>query len=163
MSMAVSEAALRDYVAAAPGPRGLGDRDRSICLTDLHRGTILGGALPSLAGCSVLVAAENQLNAAIALIELDGVARRVVILPPGVEFGHLDAIVGATQADAAVIDSGSPSLTTLGLSTQVSCAPSIIPVAEDLVNRVRTEWILVTSGTTGIPKMVVHNLASLMA
>jgi acyl-CoA synthetase (AMP-forming)/AMP-acid ligase II len=163
MSMAVSEAALRDYVGAAPGQRWLWDRGRSICLTDLQRGTILGAALPSLAGRSVLVAAENQLNAAIALIELDSVARRVVILPPGVEFEHLAEIVAAAQVDAAVSDGGSPSLTILGLPIQVGCEPSIIPTTQVPANRVYTEWVLVTSGTTGVPKMVVHNLASLTA
>src|ERR1700735_3238955 len=120
MSMAVSETALRDHVAAAPGQSWLWDRGRSVGLTDLHRGTILGARLPSLAGRSVLVAAENQLNAATTLIELDGVARRVVILPPGVEFGHLAEIVAAAQVDAAVIDNGSPPLTILRLPLQVS-------------------------------------------
>ena len=163
MSMVASETALRDYVAAAPGQRWLWDHGRSVCLTDLHHGTILGAGLPSLAGCSVLLAAENQLNAAIALIELDGVARRVVILPPGVEFGHLAEIVAAAQVDAAVIDNGSPLLTTLGLPVQVCCEFSIIATTQDPANRIRTDWVLVTSGTTGVPKMVVHNLASLTA
>src|ERR1700728_2053943 len=128
MSMAVSEAALRDYVAAAPGQKWLWDRGRSVCLTDLHRGTILGAGLPSLAGRSVLVAAENQLNAAIALIELDGVARRVVILPPGVEFGHLAEIVAAAQVGAAVIDNGSPRLTNPRPPHSGSFQPSITPL-----------------------------------
>jgi acyl-coenzyme A synthetase/AMP-(fatty) acid ligase len=163
MSMAGGDTALRDHVAAPPAQGWLWDRGRSVRLTDLHRGTTLGAGLPSLAGRSVLVAAENQLNAAIALIELDGVARRVVILPPGVEFGYLAEIAAASQVDAAVIDNGSPSLTTLGLPIQVSCEPSIIPTTEDTANRASTEWVLVTSGTTGVPKMVVHSLASLTA
>jgi acyl-coenzyme A synthetase/AMP-(fatty) acid ligase len=163
MSMAGGETALRDRVAAPPAQGWLWDCGRSVRLTDLHRGTTLGAGLPSLAGRSVLVAAENQLNAAIALIELDGVARRVVILPPGVEFGHLVAISAAAKVDAAVIDNGSPPLTTLGLPIQVSCEFSIIPTTEDTANRASTEWVLVTSGTTGVPKMVVHSLASLTA
>ena len=114
--MAGGETALRDQVTAAHGHRWLWDRERSIRLADLRHGSILGAGLASLAERSVLLAVESQLGAALALIELEGVARRVVILPPGVEVGHLDAIAAATQVDAAVIDDGSPPLAMLGLS-----------------------------------------------
>src|SRR5581483_8823218 len=102
-SMAGGETALRDQVTAAARHHWLWDRGRSIRLADLRLGSVLGAELPSLAGRSVLLAVESQLNAALALIELDGVARRVVILPPGVEAAHLAAIAAATQADAAVV------------------------------------------------------------
>ena len=161
--MAGGETALRDQVTAAPGHRWLWDRERSIRLADLRHGSILGAGLASLAERSVLLAVESQLSAALALIELEGVARRVVILPPGVEVGHLAAIAAATQVDAAVIDDGSPPLAMLGLPTQVRCESSIVPMTERPANLPGTEWVLVTSGTTGVPKMVVHNLASLTA
>ena len=154
---------LRDYVAAAPGPRWFWDRARSVCFSDFQRGTILGSGRATLAGRSVLVAVESQLNAALALIELDGAARRVVILPPDIEAAHLPAIVAAAQIDAAVVDDGAPPLTALGLSLQVSCESSTTPTKAQPASRIGTEWVLVTSGTTGIPKMVLHNLASLIA
>ena len=160
--MAGGETRLRDY-AAASGPRWFWDRTRSIRFTDLRGGTVLGPGLAILAGRSVLLAVESQLNAALALIELDGLARRVVVLPPDIDVTHLPAIVASAQIDAAIIDDGAPSLATLGLSLQVSCEPSIISAKESPADRVCTEWVLVTSGTTGIPKMVVHHLASLTA
>jgi acyl-coenzyme A synthetase/AMP-(fatty) acid ligase len=155
--------ALRNYVAALPGPRWFWDRGRSVCFTDLRRGTVLGSGLSALAGRSVLVAVGSQLDAALALIELDGVARRIVILPPDIDVAHLPAIAASAQIDAAVVDQGAPALSALELSLQVSCGPSILAAKESAVNRVRSEWVLVTSGTTGIPKMVVHNLLSLTA
>jgi acyl-coenzyme A synthetase/AMP-(fatty) acid ligase len=161
--MAGGETALRHQVTAAPAHRWLGDRERSICFADLRHGSILGAELPSLAGRFVLLAVESQLSAALALIELDGVARRVVILPPGVEPGHLSAIAAATQVEAAIIDNGSPPLTMLGLSTLVRCESPIVAMPDTPADRVCTEWVIVTSGTTGVPKMVVHNLASLAA
>ncbi|HEY1748024.1 MAG TPA: class I adenylate-forming enzyme family protein [Xanthobacteraceae bacterium] len=161
--MAGGETALREQVTAAPDRRCLWDREKSIRLTDLRDGSVLGTGLPSLAGRSVLLAVESQLSAALALIELDGVARRIVILPPGVEIAHLAAIAAATQADAAVVDDGSPPLAVIGHPAQVRCHSSIVPMTESAANRLRTEWVLVTSGTTGVPKMVVHNLASLAA
>jgi len=155
--------ALRDYATAACGPRYFWDRTQSIRFSDLGRGTVLGPRLSALAGRTVLVAVGSQLSAALALIELDGLARRVVNLPPDIDAAHLPAIAASAQIDAAVIDDGAPLLTALGLSLQISCQPAIIPTSENRANRTRTEWILVTSGTTGIPKMVAHNLASLTA
>jgi acyl-CoA synthetase (AMP-forming)/AMP-acid ligase II len=155
--------ALRDYVAAAPGSRWFWDRGRSVCFTDLRHGTVLGQGLATLAGRSVLLAVESQLNAALALIELDGVARRIVILPPDMDAAHLPAVAASARIDAAVVDGGALPLSALALSLQVSCESSIAPAKEIPGNSVRTDWVLVTSGTTGIPKMVVHNLVSLTA
>ena len=49
------------------------------------------------------------------------------------------------------------------LPVRVTCAPSIAPRDETPPVAVRTEWVLLTSGTTGVPKMVVHDLAGLTA
>src|SRR6185312_7381578 len=44
-----------------------------------------------------------------------------------------------------------------------TCTPDIAPRVEPTPTSVRTEWVLLTSGTTGVPKMVVHSLAGLTA
>jgi acyl-CoA synthetase (AMP-forming)/AMP-acid ligase II len=111
----------------------------------------------------VLVATRDQLVTALALIELDAIARRLVILPPDAEAEHLGAVIATAGIDAVVIDHGTPSNAALELPICVTCAPSIVPLTENPPSRVATEWVLVTSGTTGVPKMVMHDLASLTA
>ena len=73
-------AALADAPAAAP--RVLWGAPASVAVDDLAQRTSLGGRRRELAGRSVLVATRDQLPAAVALLELDGLARRIVVCPP---------------------------------------------------------------------------------
>ncbi len=154
---------LRDSVAAGLVPRFFWDRDTSTRFTDLNGGTSFGAALPELANRSVLLATSSQQTTALGLIELDGRARRLAILPPDFESAHLGDVIAAAGIDAIVIDDATPPWSALERPVNVSCAPSIVPCDTSTLAGLRTEWILMTSGTTGVPKMVIHDLASLTA
>jgi acyl-coenzyme A synthetase/AMP-(fatty) acid ligase len=157
----VEAPALRDAVANAGAPRLFSDRGASVRFTDLDRGTSLAGRLAELAGRSVLLATASQLTSALALIELDGVARRIVILPPDAAAEDLGAVMAIAGVDAVVTDDGTPANWALARPRRVTCAPAIAPTSASSLPRVPTEWVLMTSGTTGVPKMVVHDLQSL--
>ena len=97
---------LRDRIADAGPERFFWDRAARLCVNHLARGTSFGGRLAELAGRSVVVATSSQLTSALALIELDGVARRLTILPPDTAADHLAALIACAEADAVVIDAG---------------------------------------------------------
>src|SRR5436189_3432560 len=141
--------------------RALWGADASVTLSDLVRGSSLGGRLEELRGCSVLVTTRDQLSAALALIELDAVARRLVLCPPDLPAEHLPFVAATAAVDALVSDQTAPRGGAPGIGTVVTCTPKIAPAARERTERYQTEWILLTSGTTGRPKMVVHTLASL--
>ena len=162
MKMARAEApSLRDHVASAPAARYFWDRATASCFTNLKCGTSLGGRLADLAGRLVLLATASQLTTAVALVELDGIARRIVIVPPDVEADHFKAAIAAAETDAVVIDDDSQPCPAFDLPVRVTCASSILPMEQHPPARLCTEWVLLTSGTLGVPKMVVHDLASL--
>jgi acyl-CoA synthetase (AMP-forming)/AMP-acid ligase II len=154
---------LRDRIADACPERFFWDRAARLCVNHLARGTGLGGRLAELAGRSVVVATSSQLTTALALIELDGVARRLTILPPDTAADHLGALIACAEADAIVIDEGTPSHAALDLPVRVVCTPAIVTAGQLSLPHVPTEWVLLTSGTFGVPKMAVHSLASLIA
>ena len=139
------------------------DRAAHVCVNHLVHGTALGGRLAELAGRSVVLATSSQLTAALALIELDGVARRLTILPPDTAADHLGALIARAEADAVVIDDGTPDCAAFDLPIRVACTPAIAPARERALPRLPTEWLLLTSGTSGVPKMVAHSHASLTA
>ena len=68
-------------------------------MQDLAAGSILGGKLESLRGRSVLLATHEQLATAVALVELDGVARRVVLCTPDLTPEQLGFVRATAAAD----------------------------------------------------------------
>jgi acyl-coenzyme A synthetase/AMP-(fatty) acid ligase len=154
---------LRSYLGTTTA-RFCWDRDSSVRLSDLNGGTSLGrGRIDDFAGRSVLLATANQLTAALALIELDGHARRITVLPPDFKSNHLAAIIGSAEIDAVVVDCDTPRHLLLDLPIRVISSPSISAGKAVQPARLRTEWILLTSGTSGPPKLVAHTLSALTA
>src|SRR3984885_10888525 len=124
MKMARTEAQpLRHYVGAAE--RFLFDRNACVRIGDLAGGTALVCQVETLAGRSVLLATGGQLTTALALIELDGIARRLAILPPDADPDHFAAIVAGADIDAVVVDPSSAASGAFDLPVRVVCAPTI--------------------------------------
>jgi acyl-coenzyme A synthetase/AMP-(fatty) acid ligase len=139
------------------------DRGSNARIASLKRGTTLGGRLAELAGKSVVVATASQLTTALALIELDGVARRLTILPPDADPAHFSALFAGAEIDAVVTDGGTPAHGAFALPIQVKCSADVVPAEPFPDPALQTEWVMLTSGTTGVPKLVAHSLAALTA
>jgi acyl-coenzyme A synthetase/AMP-(fatty) acid ligase len=147
--------------SSALGGTLLHDRDARVDLGTLAQASSLDGHLEELRGCTVVLQVENQLTAALALVELDGVARRVVLCPPDVAEKYLAGVALDAEADAWVgtSDRGLPVEIRhyVGLSDRASLTPWKIQRRQSH----QTEWVLLTSGTTGVPKLVLHTLETL--
>jgi acyl-coenzyme A synthetase/AMP-(fatty) acid ligase len=156
---------IRDKLGNASACLGrfLWGANASVALSDLLRGTSLGGRLLELSGRSVLVAAQDQLVAALALIELDGIARRLVVCPPDLSSEHLPAVIVKAGVDAIVSDRDPHDQGGLRVPLRVFCSLDITPAEGVQVDRHATDWVLLTSGTTGAPKLILHTFAGLTA
>jgi acyl-coenzyme A synthetase/AMP-(fatty) acid ligase len=155
--------ALRDALIGATqrDDRCIWAADTHVALRDLSTGSTLDGRLEELRGRSVLILTRSQLAAALALIQIDGIARRLVLCPPDVDPEHIPFVMATAEIDAIVSDQVPAFFGTLSAACFIQCSPSITAAANVRGNQVPTEWVLFTSGTSGTPKMVSHSLASL--
>jgi acyl-coenzyme A synthetase/AMP-(fatty) acid ligase len=129
---------------------------------ELVHGSILQDRSVDLRGRSVLLATVDQFRAAAALIELDGIARRVVLYPPDQSREHIPFVAKTADADVLITDQADVALMHQDIPHVVLCRRSVAPVAPvDRTAEIETEWILLTSGTTGYPKLAAHTLTSL--
>jgi acyl-coenzyme A synthetase/AMP-(fatty) acid ligase len=140
--------------------------DTKASWAELLQASILTDRFSDLRGQSVLLATSDQFRASAALIELDGIARRIVLYPPDLSQEHLPYVAKTAKADVLVTDrpeiaSPQPALMDHGIGRVIQCGKSISPAALHRGSPIETEWILLTSGTTGHPKLAVHTLGSL--
>jgi acyl-coenzyme A synthetase/AMP-(fatty) acid ligase len=146
---------LPDNLRACLGDASLLGAGARVALRDLARGSVLDDA-SVLDGANVLIRTSNQIFAALVLIELDGVAARMVIAPPDLKDEHLASVIARAQIDTLVTD-GAP---IAGLHLAKLSLP-VRPARRFAAAGHRTEWVMFTSGTTGVPKMVAHTLEGL--
>ena len=81
---------------------------RHVSLPSAISETRLGGRRDELAGQSVLIRTQDQLSAALLLIELDSVVRRLIIAPPDLDEAHLGFVIEDGAVDAVVGDMPPP-------------------------------------------------------
>jgi len=95
--------ALRDYLSPELKGRGICDARHSVSLTDILSLTCLDACRSKLSGRSVMLAMSGQLLSGLAMIEIDGLARRMLLCPPDLNPDHLNALISDAGIDAGLV------------------------------------------------------------
>jgi acyl-coenzyme A synthetase/AMP-(fatty) acid ligase len=120
----------------------------------------LGRHAEKLAGRSAVLIASDQFAASLAMVDLDALAARMVLCPPDLSPDHLAAVAAATGAHALVFDGAPPANPPAGLDL-IAFDPLDLADCSARGAGPGAEWVMFTSGTTGVPKLVGHDLAGL--
>ena len=152
--------ALRDYLDPDLKGRTLSDPRQVVSLTDIAGETCLRGRLGELSGRSVLLAVTGQLLAALAMLEIDGVVRRMLLCPPDLNADHIQALVEDAEIDVVITDQPARWAAS-GIKLVVTAEERLQPAARAQTERA-SEWLMLTSGTSGLPKIVGHSLEGLI-
>jgi acyl-coenzyme A synthetase/AMP-(fatty) acid ligase len=151
--------ALRDYLGPELKGRTISDGRRVVSLTDILEQTCLVGRFSELSSRSVLLAVSDQLISALAMMEIDGVARRMLLCPPDLNADHVQTLVDDAEIDAIVTDQPSRWAHVGVYEVMAARAPERRGVKAKTERA--TEWLMLTSGTSGVPKIVGHTLEGL--
>src|SRR5579871_6937587 len=151
--------ALRDYLDPELKGRTISDAGHIVSLTDILSKTCLDGRLHELSGRSVLLQVSGQLISGLAMIEIDGIARRMLLCPTDLNPDYLDALIADAEIDAVITDRPEQ-WADKGMALVMSAGLPLTAVVPSTTERV-TEWLMLTSGTSGVPKIVGHTLEGL--
>ena len=139
----------------------ISDATRRINLRDVVASTNLDRPTAELQDRSVLLASVDQLSTVLALTQLDGIAKRIVICTQDLSPDHLRYAFDDAALDTIVTDGVRLPVGLLNDVPTVHCSASLQRFAEPADRATETEWVLFTSGTTGRPKLVRHTLKTL--
>src|SRR5579872_1643552 len=96
---------IRDRLASADvAGRSLWGIAGEVRLATLVSESHLAVDTTELAGASVLIATQDPLAAAVALVELDGIAARLVVGTPDLSADHLSHVLARGTVDAIIVD-----------------------------------------------------------
>lgn len=138
--------------------------ESTIDLSDFMSTSCLDGSLDNWRGRSVLLLTNSQLDAALALVELDGIARRIVLFPGDMPKTHVASVIAAGAVDTILSDPHDPEAESYGVQSCIHYDRTLqLPRLQAFAADIATEWVLLTSGTTGAPKLTVHTLKTLTA
>jgi acyl-coenzyme A synthetase/AMP-(fatty) acid ligase len=151
--------ALRDYLGPELKGRTISDGRRAVSLTNILEQTCLLGRFGELSGRSVLLAVTDQLISAVAMMEIDGVARRMLLCPPDFNADHLKSLIDDAEIDAVVTDQPARWADAGVYLVAAAGAPARTGAKAKTLRA--TEWLMLTSGTSGVPKIVSHTLEGL--
>jgi acyl-CoA synthetase (AMP-forming)/AMP-acid ligase II len=150
---------LRDFVGPDLRDRTISDAFHNLLLTEHNQTTSILAGVDQLSGRSVLLVTSGQLLSALAMIEIDGVASRMLLCPPDINPAHIETLINEAEIDAIVTDdpqrwsaAGVESV----LKVHFPEPTSVRPKTERA-----TQWLMLTSGTSGVPKIVSHTLDGL--
>lgn len=124
-------------------------------------------ALTDLAGKSVAIDMADRAQTAQLLYLLDGICSRLFVVPVDIGAETLSELLSKLGVDALLSDGDmvdlEPSIETVDIQYPTLGGEKGLSNASATwaSTRVDTEWIVATSGTTGVPKLVVHNLDQL--
>jgi len=150
-----------EIALTSPAERFLAGSGRLVLLRELAGAAAIEGGLERCRGKGVLLHMSGQLACALALLDLDGIAGRLILCPPGISPAQLDAIIDDTRPDMLVTDEpAAPGMAGLPV---LHCGTAPRETGGRPAYHAASQWLLFTSGTTGRPKAVVHDLASLTA
>jgi acyl-CoA synthetase (AMP-forming)/AMP-acid ligase II len=140
--------------------RWLRGEQKSVNLGTLRHRSGFRSGVDKLRGISILIRTEDQLAAALTMIELDGIAGRMVLCPPDFQEKDVAYVLNAAAADMIVYERPAPTRGRDGgaLEEYDTDCPHSAPSRD---GNQATEWILLTSGTSGLPKLVVHTFLTL--
>src|SRR5271155_1656756 len=108
-------------------PCYLSGAEHRTALGDLLQGSAIACGAEKLRGRSVLIASADPFLTALALIELDGLARRMTLCPPDLALEHLPYVMRYAEVDAVVSDGSFLSGACLGAAQHALCEPTLVP------------------------------------
>src|SRR5690348_12535468 len=92
------------HAGGTPSPGSFMGAQHHATPGDLLQCTAIASGAEQLRGRSVLVASADPFLTALALIELDGLARRLTLYPPDLALEHLPYVMRHAEVDAVVSD-----------------------------------------------------------